>query len=149
MRKAVVSEFLTLDGVIEEPGGAEGFEHGGWSFAAGGDQDRAYKYEELFAERLFGVSSGRALRLGGCVPGAAVGSALYERRNSGLSVETGAGARWSRPRPACAGGVDAGSKARCPILRKVAVARREVPAWLAHSRKTARGAACGRAAPSI
>jgi dihydrofolate reductase len=49
MRKVIVSEFLTLDGVMEDPGGAEGFEYGGWSFAAGGDEDRAYKYEELFA----------------------------------------------------------------------------------------------------
>jgi dihydrofolate reductase len=49
MRKVIVSEFLTLDGVMEDPGGAEGFEHGGWSFTGGGDDDRQYKYEELFA----------------------------------------------------------------------------------------------------
>jgi hypothetical protein len=29
MGKIVVSQFLTLDGVMEDPGGAEGFEHGG------------------------------------------------------------------------------------------------------------------------
>ena len=58
MRKAVVPEFLAPDGVTEEPGGAEGFEHGGRSFAAGGDQDRAYRCEELFAERLFGYPRG-------------------------------------------------------------------------------------------
>jgi hypothetical protein len=28
MRKVVVSVFVTLDGVMEDPGGAEGFEHG-------------------------------------------------------------------------------------------------------------------------
>ena len=33
MGRIVVSEFMSLDGVIEDPGGAEGFEHGGWSFA--------------------------------------------------------------------------------------------------------------------
>ena len=49
MRKVFVTEFMTADGVMEDPGGAEGFEHGGWSFAAGGEEDRAYKYEELFA----------------------------------------------------------------------------------------------------
>jgi dihydrofolate reductase len=48
MRRIVVSEFVTLDGVIEDPGGAEGFEHGGWSFefdrGAEGDQ---FKLDEL------------------------------------------------------------------------------------------------------
>ena len=29
MRKVIVSEFMTLDGVMEDPGGAEGFKHGG------------------------------------------------------------------------------------------------------------------------
>ena len=32
MGKLVVTEFMTLDGVIEDPGGAEGTPHGGWSF---------------------------------------------------------------------------------------------------------------------
>ena len=30
--RIVVSQFLSLDGVMEDPGGAEGFEHGGWTF---------------------------------------------------------------------------------------------------------------------
>jgi len=30
--KLVVSEFVTLDGVFEDPGGAEGFDRGGWAF---------------------------------------------------------------------------------------------------------------------
>ena len=29
MRRIVVTEFITLDGVVEDPGGAEGFERGG------------------------------------------------------------------------------------------------------------------------
>ncbi len=33
MRKVIASEFLSLDGVMEDPGGAEGSEYGGWSFA--------------------------------------------------------------------------------------------------------------------
>ena len=32
MGRIVVTEFVTLDGVIEAPGGGEGFEHAGWSF---------------------------------------------------------------------------------------------------------------------
>ena len=37
MRKLIVSEFITLDGVIQAPGGKEedrdgGFEHGGWTW---------------------------------------------------------------------------------------------------------------------
>ncbi len=32
MSRVVVSEFVTLDGVMQDPGGAEGFEHGGWAF---------------------------------------------------------------------------------------------------------------------
>ncbi len=29
MGKLVVSEFMSLDGIIEDPGGAEGYVHGG------------------------------------------------------------------------------------------------------------------------
>jgi hypothetical protein len=32
MGQLVVTEFMTLDGVIEDPGGAEGTPRGGWSF---------------------------------------------------------------------------------------------------------------------
>jgi hypothetical protein len=32
MGKLVVTEFITLDGIIEDPGGAEGTPNGGWSF---------------------------------------------------------------------------------------------------------------------
>jgi dihydrofolate reductase len=50
MGKVVVSEFVTLDGVIEDPGGSEGFERGGWAFqfdrGAEGDE---FKLDELRA----------------------------------------------------------------------------------------------------
>jgi dihydrofolate reductase len=44
----VVTEFVTLDGVMEDPGGAEDFEHGGWSFKfdRGDDGDR-FKLDEV------------------------------------------------------------------------------------------------------
>ena len=32
MGRIVVTEFVSLDGVVEDPGGAEDFKHGGWSF---------------------------------------------------------------------------------------------------------------------
>jgi hypothetical protein len=31
MRKVIVSEYVSLDGVMEDPGGAEGFAQGGWT----------------------------------------------------------------------------------------------------------------------
>src|SRR5205807_8683298 len=32
MGRIVVTEFVSLDGVMEDPGGAEEYEHGGWTF---------------------------------------------------------------------------------------------------------------------
>ncbi len=49
MRKVIVSEFITLDGVVEDPGGSEGFKYGGWSFQFGGAEQQKYKFDELFA----------------------------------------------------------------------------------------------------
>ena len=48
MRKVIVSEFVTLDGVMEDPGGAEGFKYGGWSFDFGGADQQQFKFKELF-----------------------------------------------------------------------------------------------------
>jgi dihydrofolate reductase len=50
MGKVVVSEFVTLDGVMEDPGGGETFEHGGWAFKFDrGDEGNMFKYEELMS----------------------------------------------------------------------------------------------------
>src|SRR3989442_13033598 len=49
MRKVIVSEYVTLDGVMEDPGGAEGFKHGGWGFGFGGAEQQQYKLYGLFA----------------------------------------------------------------------------------------------------
>ena len=42
MGRIVVTEFVSLDGVMEDPGGAEEYEHGGWTFeierGEGGDK---------------------------------------------------------------------------------------------------------------
>jgi dihydrofolate reductase len=50
MGRIVVTEFISLDGVIEDPGGSEGYEHGGWTFQfdAGPDFEK-FKFEELQA----------------------------------------------------------------------------------------------------
>ena len=50
MSKLVVSHFITLDGVIEDPGGSEGYERGGWAFRykRGEDGDR-FKMDEVMA----------------------------------------------------------------------------------------------------
>jgi dihydrofolate reductase len=48
MGKLVVTEFVSIDGVFEDPGGSEGYEHGGWTFEydRGEDGDR-FKLDEL------------------------------------------------------------------------------------------------------
>jgi dihydrofolate reductase len=54
MGRIVVTEFVSLDGVMEDPGGAENFRHGGWSFAISrGDEGDKFKLDEaLSAEAL-------------------------------------------------------------------------------------------------
>jgi len=49
MRKVVVSEYVSLDGVMEDPGGAEKFEHGGWTRPYWSDEMGKAKFDELFA----------------------------------------------------------------------------------------------------
>jgi dihydrofolate reductase len=57
MGDVVVTEFISLDGVIEDPGGAEGSVHGAWTFEfnRGEDGDK-FKLDELRAAeaQLFG-----------------------------------------------------------------------------------------------
>jgi dihydrofolate reductase len=50
MGRLIVTEFVTLDGVMEDPGGGEAFDRGGWAFRfeRGEDGDR-FKYDELMA----------------------------------------------------------------------------------------------------
>lgn len=49
MGKLVVSEFISVDGVVEDPGGAEGTAQGGWSFRHPAPDSEAYKFDELMA----------------------------------------------------------------------------------------------------
>ncbi len=50
MSKVVVSEFITLDGVIDSPGGGEGFDREGWAFQfERGPEGDKFKFEEVMA----------------------------------------------------------------------------------------------------
>jgi dihydrofolate reductase len=57
MGKVVVSQFITLDGVVEDPGGSERSTHGGWAFQF----DRGAEGDEF---KLDEVMSAGALLLG-------------------------------------------------------------------------------------
>jgi dihydrofolate reductase len=47
MGKIVATEFISLDGVIEDPGGSEDFKHSGWSFEfSRGDEGEQFKLDE-------------------------------------------------------------------------------------------------------
>jgi dihydrofolate reductase len=49
MRKVVAAEYLTVDGVMTDPGGVGEIEHGGWSNAYFNDELARYQSEQLFA----------------------------------------------------------------------------------------------------
>jgi dihydrofolate reductase len=57
MGKVVVSQFITLDGVVEDPGGSEDFDRGGWAF----DFDRGPEGDQF---KLDEVMASEALLLG-------------------------------------------------------------------------------------
>ncbi len=54
MGRIVVTEFVSLDGVVEAPGGGEGFKHAGWTFEVdrGTEGDRFKLDETLDTEAL-------------------------------------------------------------------------------------------------
>ena len=50
MGRIVVTEFVSLDGVVEAPGGGEGYKHDGWSFEIDrGDEGNRFKLDETMA----------------------------------------------------------------------------------------------------
>lgn len=49
MRKIIVTEFITLDGVMEDPGGGDGSKYGGWSGQYWSNEAEKFKHDELFA----------------------------------------------------------------------------------------------------
>src|SRR3954454_3935890 len=54
MGNVIVSQFITVDGVVEDPGGSEKFERGGWAFEfSRGDDGDQFKLDEVMgAEAL-------------------------------------------------------------------------------------------------
>ena len=59
MRKLTVTEFVTLDGVMEAPGGEPGHPHSGWVFEFMGDEQEKFKLQEVLdaeAHLLGGVT---------------------------------------------------------------------------------------------
>jgi dihydrofolate reductase len=47
MGKIVVTEFISLDGVVEDPGGSEDYRHGGWTFEIDrGEEGNQFKLDE-------------------------------------------------------------------------------------------------------
>ena len=58
MGRIVVTEFVSIDGVMEDPGGAEDFKYGGWSFEFDrGDDGNQFKLDET--RRADGLLIGR------------------------------------------------------------------------------------------
>jgi dihydrofolate reductase len=53
MGRILVTEFVSLDGVIEDPGGSEDFKHGGWSF----EIDRGAEGNQFKAEETLGAEA--------------------------------------------------------------------------------------------
>jgi dihydrofolate reductase len=50
MGRIVVTEFISVDGVVEDPGGAEDYKHGGWAFEfSRGDDGDKFKLDETMA----------------------------------------------------------------------------------------------------
>ena len=48
MGKIVVTEFVSLDGVMEDPGGGEDYKHGGWTFEIErGEEGDKFKLDEV------------------------------------------------------------------------------------------------------
>jgi dihydrofolate reductase len=48
--RIVVTEFVSVDGVMEDPGGAENFRHGGWTFEINrGDEGDKFKLDETLS----------------------------------------------------------------------------------------------------
>ena len=51
MGKIVVSEFVSIDGVMEAPGGEPGYAHSGWVWRFPSEEQLAYKFDEVMSHQ--------------------------------------------------------------------------------------------------
>src|SRR3954467_15364118 len=49
MTTITITEFISIDGVIEDPGGSENFKHGGWRFKFDDPEAGKFKLDETMA----------------------------------------------------------------------------------------------------
>ena len=57
MGKVIVSQFITLDGVVEDPGGSEEFDRGGWAFNFDrGPEGDKFKLDEVMGSEALLLS---------------------------------------------------------------------------------------------
>ncbi len=49
MRRVVLSVYMSVDGVMEDPGGSEGSQHGGWTRSYWSDDIAKVQFDQLFA----------------------------------------------------------------------------------------------------
>jgi dihydrofolate reductase len=50
MGRIIVTEFISVDGVVEDPGGSENFKYGGWTFEISrGDEGDKFKLDETMS----------------------------------------------------------------------------------------------------
>ena len=52
MKKPIITEFVSLDGVMAAPGGEPGYAHSGWVGALFSDELGLYKLEEQLAAEV-------------------------------------------------------------------------------------------------
>lgn len=80
MGRIVVTEFVSLDGVMEDPGGAEKYEHGGWTMPYWNDEIGKFKFDELMASE--GMLLGRVTYEGFAAAWPSMTDVFADRMNS-------------------------------------------------------------------
>ena len=81
MRKLVVTEFISLDGVIEAPGGEDGYAHVAWTMPFWADEIGEFKDEELQAADISLLGRRTYESFAGAWPGRA-GDPFADKLNS-------------------------------------------------------------------